>query len=71
MYKDLNYKDALDELSQIAEAIENESISVDELADKVSRAAELIGFCQLKLKNTEAQVKKILAQMEAKTRNAE
>ena len=67
MSQDLNYKDALNELSQIATAIENESISVDELATKVKRAAELIDFCQTKLKSTDAEVKKILAQMEAKS----
>ncbi|MEI6704067.1 MAG: exodeoxyribonuclease VII small subunit [Deltaproteobacteria bacterium] len=67
MSKDLNYKDALEELSQIAAAIENESITVDELATKVKRAAGLIDFCQTKLKSTDAEVKKILAQMEAKS----
>ena len=69
MSKDLNYKDSLDELSQIAAAIENESISVDELATKVKRAAELIDFCQTKLRTTDGEVKKILAQMEAKSKN--
>ena len=69
MSQSLNYKDALNELSEIAAAIENESISVDELATKVKRAAELIDFCQTKLKNTDAEVKKILAQMEAKSKD--
>ena len=69
MSQDLNYKDALSELSQIAAAIENESISVDELATKVKRAAELIDYCQTKLKSTDAEVKKILAQMEAKSKD--
>lgn len=68
MSKDLNYNDALEELSQIAAAIENESITVDELATRVKRAAELIDFCQMKLKSTDAEVKKILAQMEAKSK---
>jgi exodeoxyribonuclease VII small subunit len=69
MSQSLNYKDALNELSEIATAIENESISVDELATKVKRAAELIDFCQTKLKSTDAEVKKILAQMEAKSKD--
>ena len=69
MSKDLNYKDALNELSQIAASIENESISVDELATKVKRAAELIEYCQTKLKGTDIEVKKILAQMEAKSKD--
>jgi exodeoxyribonuclease VII small subunit len=69
MSQDLNYKDALNELSIIAKAIEEESISVDELATKVKRASELIDFCQTKLKSTDAEVKKILAQMEAKSKD--
>ena len=69
MSQDSNYKDALNELSEIATAIENESISVDELATKVKRAAELIDFCQTKLKSTDTEVKKILAQMEEKSKD--
>jgi len=42
---------------------------VDELATKVKRAAELIDYCQTKLKSTDAEVKKILAQMEAKSKD--
>lgn len=68
MSENLNYSSALEELTEIAEAIENESISVDELATKVKRAATLIEFCQAKLKNTDDEVKKILTQMEAKTK---
>ena len=68
MSQGLNYKDALEELSSIAVSIEDESISVDELATKVKRAAELIEFCQEKLKNTDGEVKKILAKMEGKSK---
>jgi len=37
---------------------------VDVLAQKVKRASELISFCQSRLKSTEAEVNKIIAQME-------
>ena len=60
----LNYESAYKELAQIAKEIENETVSVDVLAQKVKRASELITFCQTKLKNTEAEVNKIIAQME-------
>jgi exodeoxyribonuclease VII small subunit len=46
------------------QSIENETVSVDVLAQKVKRALELITFCQTKLKSTEAEVNKIIAQME-------
>ena len=64
MEANLTYEAAYKELAQIAKEIENETVSVDVLAQKVKRAAELITFCQTKLKNTEAEVNKIIAQME-------
>jgi len=60
----LTYEEAFRELAQIAEEIENESVSVDVLAQRVKRASELITYCQARLKLTEAEVNKIIAQME-------
>lgn len=65
MEANLAYEAAYKELAQIAKEIENETVSVDDLAKKVKRASELITFCQTKLKNTEAEVNKIISQMEA------
>ena len=64
METNLTYERAYRELAQIAKDIENETVTVDVLADKVKRAAELITFCQAKLKATETEVTKIIAQME-------
>jgi exodeoxyribonuclease VII small subunit len=58
------YESAYEELAEIAREIETESVSVDVLAQKVKRASELITFCQTKLKSTESEVNKIIAQME-------
>ena len=63
----LTYEAAYKELAQIAKEIETESVSVDVLAQKVKRASELITFCQSKLKSTESEVNKIIAQMENTT----
>jgi exodeoxyribonuclease VII small subunit len=60
----LTYDSAYRELAQIAKDIENETVTVDVLAEKVKRAAELITFCQAKLKSTETEVNKIIQQME-------
>lgn len=60
MEEKMTYESAYAELTDIASDIENETISVDELAAKVKRAAELISFCQNKLKSTEAEVGKII-----------
>jgi len=59
-----HYEEAYAELATIAKDIENESVSVDVLAEKVKRASELITFCQTKLKSTESEVNKIISQME-------
>jgi len=66
MKKILTYESAYNELKKIAEEIETESVSVDVLAEKVKRAAELIGFCQSKLRSTEQEVNNIIKQMETK-----
>ena len=62
----LTYKSALEELTDLVEKLENEEIPVDELALQVKRAADLIAFCQAKLSETDAEVKKILDRMEGK-----
>lgn len=64
MEQNLTYEEAYIELALIAREIENESVSVDVLAQKVKRASDLITFCQTKLKSTEAEVNKIITQME-------
>ena len=61
----LTYEQAYKELAEIASEIENETISVDVLAEKVKKASQLITFCQTKLKSTETEVNKIIAQMES------
>ncbi|HNP47844.1 MAG TPA: exodeoxyribonuclease VII small subunit [Bacteroidia bacterium] len=62
----LTYESAYAELKQIAVEIEDETVSVDTLAEKVKRASELIQFCQSRLRATEQEVNKILKQMEMK-----
>jgi exodeoxyribonuclease VII small subunit len=64
MEANLTYKTAYKELALIAKEIENETVSVGVLADKVKWASELITFCQAKLRNTRAAVNKIISQME-------
>ena len=57
----LTYSAAMAELTAIAEAMEQETISVDDLSEKVKRAQELIAFCQDKLKRTDDEVRKVLS----------
>ncbi len=65
---DLTYQQALVDLEKIVEALEDETIPVDELALKVKRASDLIEFCQAKLTETDEEVKKILTYLEDKAK---
>ncbi|TXF77781.1 exodeoxyribonuclease VII small subunit [Chryseobacterium sp.] len=56
----LTYQKAFEELQEITKAIESEEVSVDDLAKKVKRAAELLEICNARLKATEEEVNKII-----------
>jgi exodeoxyribonuclease VII small subunit len=60
MENNMTYESAYKELAAIAQEIEMESISVDVLAEKVKKAADLINFCQGKLRSTEEEVGNII-----------
>jgi exodeoxyribonuclease VII small subunit len=60
MSKTITYTEAIIELETIVSEIENASIGVDELSEKVKRAAELIKICRNKLTSTEKEVSSIL-----------
>jgi len=51
-----SYEKAYQELQAILQAMQEDQISIDQLAEKTGRAAELIAFCQQKLRETEDQI---------------
>jgi exodeoxyribonuclease VII small subunit len=59
-----NYTEAFEELQEIVSQIEEGEISVDELSEKVKRAATLIKICKTKLTTTEEDVDKILKELD-------
>lgn len=60
----LTYERAADELDQILTALKNDEVTVDELAEKVERASQLIAFCKKKLTATEEKIEKIINKLE-------
>ncbi len=64
MKEGIKYTEAYSELEEIVGEIENGEISVDELSEKVKRAAQLIKICKEKLTSTEEDVSKILKDLE-------
>jgi exodeoxyribonuclease VII small subunit len=64
MDQELTYDTAFTELKEIARQIENESIPVDILTEKVKRASELLLFCQDRLRKTEVEVNQIIRSLD-------
>lgn len=64
MANEITYTVAFEELQQIVRDMEDGEITVDELAIKVKRAAELIKVCKNKLTSTEEDVNLILKELE-------
>lgn len=60
-----NYAEAFEELQMIVSEIEDGQISVDELSEKVKRAAILIKICKSKLTSTEEDVERILKELDS------
>lgn len=58
--KKITYAEAISEIEEIVEKIENNELDVDELTENVKRVSDLIKFCKAKLKSTEEEVDKIL-----------
>lgn len=64
MEKKETYTQAFDELQEIVADIEDGEISVDQLSEKVERAAKLIKICKTKLTTTEESVNAVLRELQ-------
>ncbi len=64
MKKKHSYAEAFSELQKIVRELEDGEIGVDDLSEKVKRAAELIRICKEKLQHTEEDVQQILKELE-------
>jgi exodeoxyribonuclease VII small subunit len=62
--KAITYNEAMAEVEEILEKIENEELDVDDLAEKVKRVSVLLKICKDKLLKTNEQVEQILKEME-------
>lgn len=62
--KKISYNEAYSQLQEILEKIESGELDVDALTKNVKKAAELIKLCRSKLYDTEAEIEKILEDLE-------
>ena len=58
----MKYEDAYHELQEIVRKMEGEELDIDQMAEAVKRAQELIKLCKDKLTKTDENIRKILAQ---------
>jgi len=63
MNDEITYTAAFEELKEIVNQLENDSISVDELAQKMKRATELMKICKDKLIKTEEEINKTISEL--------
>ena len=61
MTKEINYEEAVNQLEDIVEKMENDELDIDSLTKELKRAQQLIKLCKDKLTKTDAEIKKILA----------
>ena len=59
------YNEAIEKLRQIVAAIEKDKLDVDLLSEKVKEASRLIKLCKEKLYKVDADVQKVLEELEA------
>ena len=56
------YSQAMARLENIVRQIDNNELEIDELADKIKEANEIIAFCSEKLTKADEEIKKILSE---------
>ena len=54
--KDITYKQAYDELQEIARSLESGTLEIDQLSVKLKRAKELLEICKIKLRTIEEEI---------------
>ena len=65
------YAEMMEELEQILDQLESDSIDVDELSARVKRASELIRLCRQRLVGSQTEIEQVVADLDALDENAE
>lgn len=67
----MRYREAIRELREILEGIEQEEIDLDELSAQVERAADLIRTCRDRIERTELRVQRVIDDLQQTEPEAE
>lgn len=60
MEKKLTYTQAMKQLEEIVGQLEDHTLDIDQLSEKVKTAQELIKFCRDRLYKTDEEIQKLL-----------
>ena len=60
MSDEVKYREAIEQLDAIIAEIDDDDVDVDELADRVKEAVNLIRLCKAKIDKAELEVKKVV-----------
>jgi exodeoxyribonuclease VII small subunit len=69
--EDLRFGEAIEELEGILSQVEAEEIDIDELAERLKVAAELLELCRGKIRRAEVEVTQIVQALEEAETEAE
>ena len=56
--KEMKYEEALRQLEDIVEKMENDELDIDQLSDKLEKDKKLVKLCKDKLTKTDAEIRK-------------
>lgn len=60
--KEMKYEEALRQLEDIVEKMENDELDIDQLSDQLKKAKKLVKLCKHKLTKTDAEIRKLLSE---------
>lgn len=60
--KEIKYEEAVAQLEEIVDKMENDELDIDQLSDQLKRAKELVKLCKDKLTKTDEEIKRLLSE---------
>ncbi len=64
---EIDYAAAVNELEEILTALERDTVDIDHLAERVGRAAALIGVCRARIAAAEIAVEQVVADLDGRS----
>jgi exodeoxyribonuclease VII small subunit len=60
--KEIKYEEAVAQLEEIVDKMENDELDIDQLSDQLKRAKKLVKLCKDKLTKTDEEIKRLLSE---------